>query len=228
MLMMHRLCPHLQRAYQMRTQLEGKFGRERLFEDALDLLNDGIALLRHDGGIVYVNEALRLLAARGKDLRIDRHTIEFTSSELRSRFAAALGAVERIEDPSGAFVAADFAVPREDGVPPYTVSVRPLRGRMTDAGNADAVAMLLVHDPLQNHHTTGWMLRDLYGLTNAEVHLVQALSAGMTAVAYADSRGVSITTVYTHLKRTREKTGWRSVAELTLRFHELSVALRSN
>ena len=51
---------------------------------------------------------------------------------------------------------------------------------------------------------------------------------GMTAVAYARSRSVSVTTVYTHLRRTREKTGWKSVAELTRRFHELNVTLRAN
>jgi hypothetical protein len=34
--------------------------------------------------------------------------------------------------------------------------------------------------------------------------------------------------VYTHLRRTREKTGWKSVAELTRRFHELNVSLRAN
>ena len=50
----------------------------------------------------------------------------------------------------------------------------------------------------------------------------------MTAVEYAARRGVRVTTVYTHLKRTREKTGWRSVAELTRRVHEISIGLRTN
>jgi DNA-binding CsgD family transcriptional regulator len=50
----------------------------------------------------------------------------------------------------------------------------------------------------------------------------------MTAINYAQSRHISITTVYTHLRRTREKTGWKSVAELTRRFNELNVALRAN
>ena len=87
--------------------------------------------------------------------------------------------------------------------------------------------MLLVHDPLQQNLATGKMLQDLYGLTNAEAQLVRALGTGMTAVAYAKSRNISVTTVYTHLRRTREKTGWKSVAELTRRFHELNVALRA-
>lgn len=33
----------------------------------------------------------------------------------------------------------------------------------------------------------------------------------MTALAYARGRRVSITTVYTHLRRTREKTGWKAL-----------------
>lgn len=202
--------------------------REDLYENALDLLADGIALLRRDGGIVYVNEALRRLASAGCEIRIERNAIEFASPDLRSRFAQAMGAIERLQDPDAAWRSTDFAVPREDGRPPYTVSVRPLSRGGKDAGHPDATAMLLVHDPLQQSSAAARMLRELYGLTNAEAQLVQALSTGMTAVAYAESRKVSITTVYTHLRRTREKTGWKSVAELTRRFHELNVSLRVN
>ena len=212
----------------MTTLLPRKiFSLEDLYENALDLLADGIALLKRDGGIVYVNEALRRLAAHGNEIRIERNAIEFASPDLRNRFALAMDAAERVHDSGAGDLTADFAVPRENGRPPYTVSVRPLsRGKET--GHPDAAAMLLVHDPLQQSSAAARMLRELYGLTNAEAQLVQALSGGMTAVAYAESRMVSITTVYTHLRRTREKTGWRSVAELTRRFHELSVSLRVN
>ena len=210
----------------MRTLLSQETpSRENLYENALDLLADGIALLKRDGAIVYVNEALRRLAAAGNEIRIERNVIEFASPDLRSRFAQAMGAAERVHHPDATHVATDFAVPREDGQPPYTVSVRPL-SRGKEAGHPDAAAMLLVHDPLQQGAAAARMLRELYGLTNAEAQLVQALSCGMTAAAYAESRKVSITTVYTHLRRTREKTGWKSVAELTRRFHELNVSLR--
>ncbi len=212
----------------MRTLLPQEISsRENLYESAFDLLADGIALLKRDGGIVYVNEALRRLAAGGNEIRIERNAIEFASPDLRNRFAQAMGAVERMRDPDAAAIATDFAVPREDGQPPYTVSVRPL-SRSKEAAHPDAAAMLLVHDPLQQSAAAAQMLRELHGLTNAEAQLVQALSSGMTAVAYAQSRQLSITTVYTHLRRTREKTGWKSVAELTRRFHELNVALRPN
>src|SRR5262249_36727939 len=157
--------------------------REDLYKSALDLLADGIALLRRDGAIVYVNEALRRLAADGNEIRIERNAIGFSSPDMRSRFAHALGAAERVHDPDAAFLATDFAVPRDEGLPPYTVSVRPLWRAGQDASHRDAAAMLLVHDPLQQSSAAVRMLRELYGLTNAEAQLVQALSSGMTAVA---------------------------------------------
>ncbi len=212
----------------MTTPLEAVAARENLFANALDLLVDGIALLGRDGSIVHVNAALRTLAARGSDFRIDRNAIEFSTADLRGRFAAALVAVDRVQEPAAAFLPTDFAVPRENGLPPYTVSVRPLSRAGNETAHPNAVAMLLVHDPLQRTLSAGRMLQELYGLTNAEAQLVEALSTGMTAVAYARNRCVSITTVYTHLRRTREKTGWKSVAELTRRVHELNVALRPN
>jgi len=201
--------------------------RQDLYENALDLLADGIALLKRDGAIVYVNEALRRLAAAGHEIRIERNAIEFASPDLRDRFARAMDAVERVHDSYAACLVTDFAVPRRHGQPPYTVSVRPL-SRGKEAGHPGAAAMLLVHDPSQQSAAAARILRELHRLTNAEAQLVQALSSGMTAVAYAESRQLSITTVYTHLRRTREKTGWKSVAELTRRFHELNVSLRVN
>jgi DNA-binding CsgD family transcriptional regulator/PAS domain-containing protein len=227
--LMQRLCPHFQRAYDMRIRLRALGDRRNGLENALDLLADGVALLRADGNIVHANQTLLHLAARGREFRVTRDGIEFSNSDVRSRFTAALSGAQRFRELSSALCPADFAVPREHGLPAFTVSVRPLLRSVTKAvRQPEAVAMLLVHDPLDRKRAAGQLLQELFGLTKAEAHLVHALGTGMTAGAYARSRGVSITTVYTHLRRTREKTGWRSVAELTRRFNELNVSLRAN
>ncbi len=95
--------------------------RDNALENALDLLADGIALLGLDGRIVYANEALRLLLSQQSDVRVVRNAIEFATSDLRLRFAAALRAVARSHDPAASSTPTDFAVPRDDGLPPYTV-----------------------------------------------------------------------------------------------------------
>jgi DNA-binding CsgD family transcriptional regulator len=201
--------------------------QDDMFGNALDLLSDGIAVLRRDSTIVYASTALHHLAAHNSDFRIDRNAIKFRTPILRSRFAFALGTVTRGERCQVARRATDFAVSREDDMPPYTVSVRRLL-RSSEQSYPEAIALLLMHDPLQQNLAAGRMLQELYDLTDAQAQLVQALGNGMTAVAYAKMRRVSVATVYTHLRRTREKTGWKSVAELTRRFHELNVSLRAN
>ncbi len=227
--LMQRLCPHFQRSHDMNTRLKSADVRNDLLENALDLLADGVALLGSGGKLVYANDALCKLAGRGLDFSIARGALEFASHDVRSRFAAALSATERFGDPSADAGPTDFAVPRDGGLPAYTVSVRPLlRGKSRTSEHPEAVAMVLVHDPLDRNLAAGQMLRELFGLTRAEAHLVCALGTGMTAGAYARNRRVSITTVYTHLRRTREKTGWKSVAELTRRFNELNTTLRPN
>jgi DNA-binding CsgD family transcriptional regulator len=227
--LMQRLCPHFQRAHDLRMRLKAAGGRSDGLESALDLLVDGVALLGADGKIVHANAALPALAARGREFRVTSDGIEFAAADARGHFAAALSATEQSREPSAALRAVDFAVPRELGLPAYTVSVRPLaRGQTAAAGHPEAVAMLLVHDPLDRNLAASRMLQQLFNLTNAEAHLVQALGTGMTPGGYARSRGVSITTVYTHLRRTREKTGWKSVAELTRGFNQLNVSLRAD
>ena len=61
--------------------------RDDMFGNALDLLSDGIAVLRRDSTIVYANTALHHLAAHNSDFRIDRNAIKFRTPILRSRFA---------------------------------------------------------------------------------------------------------------------------------------------
>jgi len=136
-----------------------------------------------------------------------------------------LSAVQRVENPAAAFGLTDFrsTAGRQ--------ACRPLRcryGPLTAAREwrrpktPDAVAMLLIHDPLPaKFGDLPHACRSSHGLTNAEAHLVQALGnrhdgRGLWRALPAAS---AVTTVYTHLSVGRaKKTGWKSVAELTRRF----------
>jgi DNA-binding CsgD family transcriptional regulator len=225
--LMRRLYPHYRRAYDVAAHLRYDGNRTGILENALELLTYGVALLRADGEIVYVNDALRALAQREDGFRILDRTLEFAEPGARRCFGAALGAVERIGDPARDAQMTDFPVPRSGGMPAYLVSVRPLiHSTSRTTHQADATIMVLVHDPLWRNAATSRILQELFSLTPAEAHLAQALCTGTTTSAYATERGVSLNTVYSHLKKIREKTGCKSVPDLIRKFGELNVPLR--
>ena len=112
-------------------------------------------------------------------------------------------------------------------MPAYIVSLRPLaHGEIRTTWDGDAAVILLVRDPLYRNIATSQILRDLFGLTNAEAQLAEALCTGTTTTAYASARHLSLNTVYSHLKRIREKTGCKSLPELIRKFGDLNVPLR--
>ncbi|MGB6349188.1 MAG: LuxR family transcriptional regulator [Pseudolabrys sp.] len=225
--LMRRLYPHYRRAYDVAAHLRYDGDHAGILENALELLTYGVALLRADGEIVYANNALRALAQREDGFRILDRTFEFAELGTRRCFGVALGAVKRIGDPAHDAQMTDFPVSRSGGMPAYLVSVRPLMratGRTTH--HADATIMVLVRDPLWRNAATSRFLQELFSLTNAEAHLAQALCTGTTTGVYAAERGVSLNTVYSHLKKIREKTGCKSVPDLIRRFGELNVPLR--
>jgi DNA-binding CsgD family transcriptional regulator len=223
--LMHRLCPHYQRAHDMAQRLRTAANHGKAFEDAIGWLTDGIALLRADGSIVYVNAAMSVFAESGNGIRIVGRCLEFTELRARDCFNAALGAIARLGDPSLDARQTDFSVPRDHGMPALIASVRPLVGTKGTISQ-EGVILLLLRDPLWRNVATTRMLQDVFSLTKAEAHLAQALCNGETTRAYASARHVSLNTVYSHLKQIRQKTGCKSVPELVRKFGEWNVPLR--
>lgn len=225
-MLMQRLCPHYRRAYDMARRLKTCTERSKVFEDAIEWLTDGIALLRADGSIVHANAAMCAFAQSGNGIRFSGRIVEFTESAALKYFNAAIGALGRLGDPSFDSRPTDFPVPRGGGMPALIASVRPAVGAKGCISAQDGVVLLLLRDPLWRNAATTLMLQELFSLTNAEAHLAQALCNGVTTRAYASERCVSLNTVYSHLKQIREKTGCKSMPELVRKFGEWNVPLR--
>jgi DNA-binding CsgD family transcriptional regulator/PAS domain-containing protein len=227
--MMERLLPHVQQAYDVARRLEGAGDNRHSLERALDWLADGVILVRADATVVYANEAFQAMARGGDGIRTRRGTIDIMAADARARFDQALGAVIRLQsgDPARSGVS-DFPVSRPSGAPPYLVAVRPLVGREGRARVADsaAVAIVFVRDPLGRNAAAMRLLRDVFGLTESEASLAQALQGGVPLGDYARARALSLNTVYTHLRRIREKTGCKRMAELIRKLNDLQVPLR--
>lgn len=114
----------------------------------------------------------------------------------------------------------DFQVPRLSGAPAFVVSIRPLHGASASRPKR-RLAALFVRDLATRGADDAGVLRDLFGFTAAEAGLALALQGGISPNDYARANGVSINTVYTHLRRIKEKTGCQRLPELICRLAEL-------
>jgi DNA-binding CsgD family transcriptional regulator len=91
---------------------------------------------------------------------------------------------------------------------------------------AAADVIVFIRDPLSRNAAAIRILREVFGLTEAEAGVAQALQTGIPIGDYARSRAVSLNTVYTHLRRIKEKTGCNRMTELIRKLNDLQVPLR--
>jgi DNA-binding CsgD family transcriptional regulator len=220
---MLRLLPHVRQAYDVATRLKKAGAAQRSLEEALDWLADGVALLDRGGRVVHANDAFVEMTARpGGEIRVTKGRIELASSKARHRFAAGLAAVL---DSGGDGAGTDFPIERAYGAPACLVSLRRLA---PPRSGARAVAAVFFHDPLSRGAASQRALRGVFGLTEAEAALAVALQAGTSPAAYARTRAVSANTVYTHLRRIKEKTRSTRLPELIRKLNDAQPVARSD
>ncbi|HLH94085.1 MAG TPA: hypothetical protein VKW08_03115 [Xanthobacteraceae bacterium] len=222
--LMRLLLPHFQQATDVMARV-GKLSMARhSLKWALDQLVDGVIMLGADGTVRHANAAAGQIARAGDGIAIRRGALAFVSGKATSKFDAALGAIARLRGADiSAAASTDFVVERTSGAAPYTVSLRPLVGS-TD-GRETAAILMFIHDPLVGNDVAVELLRQAFGLTHAEAELAQALRSGSSPDDYARQRKVSANTIYTHLRRIKEKTGCNRMAELIRRLNDIQVAV---
>jgi DNA-binding CsgD family transcriptional regulator/PAS domain-containing protein len=225
--LMQRIVPHVRRAFDVSRRLREAGEVRSSFERALDLLADGVALVRGDGAVLYSNEALQTIARQNDGVRLRQDGIELSSAEARGKLNAALSVIARMR--AGELdvrAASDFLLPRPSNRPAYLISVFALRRSPRENEKQGADAIIFIRDPLRRGTTPDRALRELFGLTDAEAGVAQTLQAGIALGQYAQTHGISLNTIYTHLRHVREKTGCRSVADLVRKLAEFQLTLR--
>jgi len=224
---MERLVPHVRGAFDVTRRLKEAGETRHSLERALDWLADGVALIGPDGAVIYANETFQGIARRKDGIAVRRGVLEFAAGEARARLGEALGATARLRKGDSAARIADFTVARSSDGPAYLVSVRPLlEGARHEGASSKAVAIIFIRDPLGRGGAATTIMREVFGFTDAEANLAQALQAGIPLGQYARARAVSLNTVYTHLRRIKEKTGCSRMPELIRKLNDVQVALR--
>ncbi len=217
------LLPHFQQAAEVMRRLGKLANAQHSLERALDWLADGVIMLGADGAVRYANAAAQEIARSREGIAIRRGMIEFLSGDATAKFGTALNAIARLRAADvTATRSSDFTVERASGGAPYSVSLRPLLAKMD--GAETAVVLMFIHDPFVRDAKALELLHEAFGLTPAEAEVADALRSGFSPDDYARKRKISPNTVYTHLRRIKEKCNCSRMAELIRKLNDVRIA----
>ena len=212
--MMRSLLPHFQQAYETTRRLRSATQSRRMLEDAFDWLSDGVIVVGEGGLVLFANASVQAFARRGDGIRIARGRLEFSASSAAGCYERALAAVQRLKEGLGDLQPADdFHVPGPTGIASYLVSVRPMEQAPDRLRSAGSLALVFVRS-VSRDQAGRLLARAVFGLTEAEADLACALVDGVPLGLYAGQKGLSINTVYTHLRHIKAKTGSQRMPEL--------------
>jgi DNA-binding CsgD family transcriptional regulator len=210
---MRLLSPHLRRAVSIGDLIEMRELTARTFESSFDALAVPIVLVDGASGIVHANGAAQDLFSSGDPVRSERGVLTAPAHDAAQRLDAAVARVARPRAGMGEAGEVVF-IPFGDGRPAFA-HVLPIRsGVVRRRIEPRAAAMVFITPagasaplPLQ-----AWAAA--FGLTAAEVRVLELMVEGKTINAAAASLNVAVTTARTHLARVMQKTATRRQADL--------------
>jgi len=204
-----RLAPHLDRAYECLQTILAASQQNTALAEVMDRLPAGILLLDEHAKVVFSNRAAQRMVGRRDGFEIFDGAVVVADPDSNEMLERLIGEV--VDPRAKPNTGGTLAVQRPSGQAAYPVSVSRL---LPGEALGDIVACVLVSDPDSGVEPAVDLVRSLHGLTRAESELVGDLARGRTLEEASQSRGVSINTVRSHLKRAFRKTGTCRQAEL--------------
>ena len=206
--------PHIRRSLNLSGHLQLTNTKARVLQSSLDALRSAIFLINETGKIVFFNAAADRLLKQSPDLFVKNDRLHArthaTTVRLEHLNRCATGAEG--QKPIGGAV----AIERVNAGLPLQVVAAPLssNGQSVLKNGADAVALVVIHDPNVLDAVPKEIIGAMFGLTPTEAHLLLALSQGQTLKQYGDEHHVTHNTARTHLRNVFAKTNTSRQSDL--------------
>jgi DNA-binding CsgD family transcriptional regulator len=206
-----RLKPHMVRAYAIGRRLAGPLGVVHSLSNALQASPHPLFLVDRECALLFANGAAERLLGGGGGLTVLNGRLTPRQTDAARRFEQLVGAAaNRGAGRSGGAM----SVPRSDGGPALALRTAPLPLDTGAVFRGSAPVLVSVTDLEAPVAPPDGELRDLFGLTAAEVRLAAAMFEGLTLAEAAEKFGLSVNTVRFQLARIFDKTGVSRQAEL--------------
>lgn len=217
------LTPHVQRALQLHEKLASARLSDEPVSTVLDRLPFGFIAIARDRSVVHLNKIGSEICAARDGFWIDGDGLcRAGSNGEQKRFEAlingAVGHGNSLTLRAGGVTSAS----RPSARPPYSVLVAPLPMPRFDLEVKRAAAMVLISDPDMHAPPPKQLLRQLYGLTEAETKLAIKLSQGLGLRAAGEELGIRYESARSYLKGVFLKSNTHSQGELVALVGRLS------
>lgn len=181
-------------------------------EAVLDKLNRGVVIFDTEAVVSFANRAARRLTAAPSDVRLEDGRLRFLEPGAQSRLEAFLARCVR--DPAGTATSTAMRIGAGDDRPHYRVLLSRLDLDAAGAPAADVQCVLMIYEAHAGRHVSKRILRELYGLSEAESELTVRLFEGESLEQASQHLHISVNTAKTHLHHVFQKCEVRSQGEL--------------
>jgi DNA-binding CsgD family transcriptional regulator len=206
------LAPHLQCAVRIHNRIAGLESGLNTAIGVLDRFPTGIVAVNSDAKVILTNRAADAILKRGDGLT-SRDGLRAASRQETAKLRDAIAAVCKQRDSGILKTETVIQVYRPSGSKPFEVLVAPLPSH-SPLKSGGATAAVFITDPEEGAALDSRALRELFGLTPAEIRLCIALVEGKSVEEYAHEAAISSNTARTYVKRIYSKTGARRQSEL--------------
>jgi DNA-binding CsgD family transcriptional regulator len=218
---MRLLAPHLRKAITIADFIEMK----ELTSATFDALLAPVLLVNREGSIIHCNHAARDLLVSGDPIRSVGHTLTARAADAAKALASALSAAldGSRDEPEAAQV---VFTPFSDGRVAFA-HVLPIRsGTPRGQFEPQAAAAVFITPAGKASGLPFQAWATAFGLTAAEVRVLELLSKGLSISQVAATLEVASTTARTHLARLMHKTGTTRQADVLQLAAQLTSPIR--
>jgi len=184
-------------------------------EAVLDKLNRGVVIFDADGVVCYANDAALRAAHAAEAISIVDGRLGFGEPVAQARFEAFLQRGRELGNGGSTQPSVVMRVGTGSSRPHVRVLLSPLGTTGNDdIANRTAQHVLMLYEPHSGRHFPKRILRELYGLSDAEADLTLLLFEGESLDAASQRLHISVNTSKTHLHHVFLKCDVHSQGEL--------------
>ena len=207
------LLPHLKHALQLRERLSGIDIQQRAIHEALERLAVGVVVVDEGGRLLFANAVAEKFFRVGNGLSVLGGRLRAAQPALDHMLQSALRDAARASLGRAAQMDGVLTIPRAEHKP-LGLSIYPFSIPAVLRGAHARGALIFIGDPEVRPQPRREALVQMYGLTQAEARLCEALVLGERLQNYAERSGVGFQTVKAQLARIFDKTGYGRQADL--------------